>query len=109
MATKLTRPTHKISIQLQLSAIPFAVLAPGGQSGNFRIQLRKCRNKLYVEIVKIYLIFFIGYNICTIFSEISDEEVSHGIITFSTKYGSLECEILVRTQPDAQQNPLAHV
>jgi len=37
MAAKLTRLTHKIAIQLHLVAetVPFAVLAPGGQSGNF--------------------------------------------------------------------------
>jgi hypothetical protein len=39
METKLTRLTHKIAIQLHLVAesLPFAVLAPGGQSGNFWI------------------------------------------------------------------------
>jgi len=42
MAAKLTRLTHKIAIQLQLwqRAVPFAVLAPGGQSGNFWIHPR---------------------------------------------------------------------
>jgi hypothetical protein len=35
MAAKLTRLTHKIAIQRHLVAEPFAVLAPGGQSGNF--------------------------------------------------------------------------
>jgi len=36
MAAKLTRLTHKIAIQLHLvAAVPFAVLAAGGQSGNF--------------------------------------------------------------------------
>jgi len=39
MATKLTRLTHKIAIQLQ-RAVPFAVLAPGCQSGNFWIHPR---------------------------------------------------------------------
>jgi hypothetical protein len=35
MAAKLTRLTHKIALNLHLvAAIPFAVLAPGGQSGN---------------------------------------------------------------------------
>jgi hypothetical protein len=40
MAAKLTRLTHKITIQMHLVAesLPFAVLAPGGQSGNFWIQ-----------------------------------------------------------------------
>jgi len=33
MAAKLTRLTHKIAIQLHL----VAVLAPGGQSGNFLV------------------------------------------------------------------------
>jgi hypothetical protein len=39
MAAKLTRLTHKIAIHLHLVAeiVPFAVLAPGGQSGNFWI------------------------------------------------------------------------
>jgi hypothetical protein len=43
MAAKLTRLTRKIVIQLHLvaeSCIPFAVLAPGGQSGKFWIQPR---------------------------------------------------------------------
>jgi len=36
---KITRLTHKIAIELHLVAesLPFAVLAPGGQSGNFWI------------------------------------------------------------------------
>jgi len=35
MAAKLTRLSHKIAIQLHLMiAVPFAVLAPGSQSGN---------------------------------------------------------------------------
>jgi hypothetical protein len=40
MAAKLTRLIHKIAIQLHLVAetISFAVLAPGGQSGNFLIR-----------------------------------------------------------------------
>jgi hypothetical protein len=39
MAVKLTRLTQKITIQLHLMAesLPFTVLAPGGQSGNFWI------------------------------------------------------------------------
>jgi hypothetical protein len=44
MEAKLTRLTHKIAIQLYLvaeRAAPFAVLAPGSQSGNFWIHLRK--------------------------------------------------------------------
>jgi hypothetical protein len=41
MASKLTRLTHKIAIQLHLlTAVSFAVLAPGGQSGNFWIHPR---------------------------------------------------------------------
>jgi hypothetical protein len=42
MAEKLTRLTQKIAIQLHLVAenLPFAVLAPGGQSGNFWIHPR---------------------------------------------------------------------
>jgi hypothetical protein len=43
MAAKLTRLTQKIEIQLHLvTAVPFAVVAPGGQSGNFWIQHRMC-------------------------------------------------------------------
>jgi len=38
MVAKLTRLTHKIAIQQYLvTAVPVAVLAPGGQSGNFWI------------------------------------------------------------------------
>jgi hypothetical protein len=38
---KLTRLTHKIAIQLHLVvAVPFALLAPGGQSGNFWVHPR---------------------------------------------------------------------
>jgi len=42
MAAKFTRLTHKIAIQLHLAktAVPFAVLAPGGQSGSFWIHPR---------------------------------------------------------------------
>jgi len=41
MVAKLTRLTHEIVIQLHLvTAVPFAVLAPGGQSGNFWINPR---------------------------------------------------------------------
>jgi len=42
MAEKLTRLTHKIAIQLHLlqRVTSFAVLAPGGQSGNFWIHPR---------------------------------------------------------------------
>jgi hypothetical protein len=42
MAVKLTRLAHKIAIQLHLVAEngPFAVLAPGGQSGKFWIYPR---------------------------------------------------------------------
>jgi len=43
MAAKFTRLTHKVAIQLHLymqGAVPFAVLAPGGQSGNFWIHPR---------------------------------------------------------------------
>jgi hypothetical protein len=40
MAVKLTRLTHKIAIQLRPMAESFAVLAPGGQSGNFWIHPR---------------------------------------------------------------------
>jgi len=39
MASQFTILTHKIAIQLHLvvEILPFAVLAPGGQSGNFWI------------------------------------------------------------------------
>jgi hypothetical protein len=41
MATKLTRLTHRIAIQLHLvTAVPFAVLTLDGQSGNFWIHPR---------------------------------------------------------------------
>jgi len=41
MESKLTRLTHKIAIQLHLvAALPFAVFAPGGQSGNFWVHPR---------------------------------------------------------------------
>jgi len=42
MAAKLTKLTYKIAIQLHLvqRAVPFAVLAPGGQSENFWIHPR---------------------------------------------------------------------
>jgi hypothetical protein len=43
MAAKVTRLNHKIAIQLHLvaeRAVPFAVLAPGGQSGNFWLHPR---------------------------------------------------------------------
>jgi hypothetical protein len=41
MAAKLTRLTHKIATQLHLmAAVPFAVLAPGGQSENFWVHPR---------------------------------------------------------------------
>jgi hypothetical protein len=43
MAAKLTRLTHKIAIKLHVvaeRAIPFAVLAPGSQFGNFCIHPR---------------------------------------------------------------------
>jgi len=41
MAAKLTIMAHKITIQLHLvTAVPLAVLAPGGQSENFRVHPR---------------------------------------------------------------------
>jgi hypothetical protein len=46
MAAKLTRPAHKIAIQLHLVAVPFAVLVPGGLSGNFWINPRQTRTYL---------------------------------------------------------------
>jgi len=47
MAAKLTRLTHKIAIQLHLvAAVPFAVIAPGGESGNFWIYPR-----MYIEVL----------------------------------------------------------
>jgi hypothetical protein len=48
MAAKLTRLTHKITIQLHLVAeIPFAVLALGGQSGNFWLHSRVSYKRAY--------------------------------------------------------------
>jgi hypothetical protein len=50
MAAKVTRLTHKIATQLYLvTVIPFAVLAPGGQSGNFWIHPR-ARARVYIYI-----------------------------------------------------------
>jgi len=41
MVAKLSKLTYKIAIQLHLmTAVPFAVLAPGSQSGNFWIHPR---------------------------------------------------------------------
>jgi hypothetical protein len=41
MAAKLIRLAHKTAIQVHLlTAVPFAVLAPGGHSGNFWIHIR---------------------------------------------------------------------
>jgi len=40
MAIKLTGLTHKIAIQLHLVAESCTNLAPGGQSGNFRLHPR---------------------------------------------------------------------
>jgi len=45
MAAKLTKLTHKIAI-----AVPFAVLAPGGESGNFWIHARTYWVLLLFEI-----------------------------------------------------------
>jgi hypothetical protein len=52
MAAKLIRLTHKMATQLHLVAerpVPFAVLASGGQSGNFWIhpRIRSVEVKLY--------------------------------------------------------------
>jgi hypothetical protein len=45
MAAKLTGLTHKIAIQMHLlaGAVPFVVLAPCGQSGNFWIHPPTCQ------------------------------------------------------------------
>jgi hypothetical protein len=59
MPTKLTTLTHKIAIQLQ-RAVPFAVLAPGGQSGNFWLHPHisssrenlKCRAPLSEDVLR---------------------------------------------------------
>jgi len=42
MAAKRTRLIHRIAIQMHLVAesLPFSVLAPGGQSGNFWLHPR---------------------------------------------------------------------
>jgi len=52
MAIKLTRLTHKILIKLRLVAesLPLAVLALGGQSGNFWIYPRCVRLAEHIEI-----------------------------------------------------------
>jgi len=58
MAAKLTRLIYKTEIQLDLMAegLPFVVLAPGGQSGNFWIQRRVCVCVcLYIQTVKQYV------------------------------------------------------
>jgi len=48
MAAKPTRLTHKTVIQLHLvTVVSFAVIAPGGQSGNFRIHPHKSVSRLY--------------------------------------------------------------
>jgi uncharacterized membrane protein len=54
MAAKLTRLTHKIAIQLHIvaGAVPFAVLAPGGQSGNFWIHTRIWPTQLKKESLR---------------------------------------------------------
>jgi len=39
MVAKLSRLTHEIVIQLWQRAVPFVVLTPGSQSGNFWIHL----------------------------------------------------------------------
>jgi len=51
MATKRTRLTHKIEIQLQ-RAVSFTTVAPGCQSGNFWIH-----PFLYTKSAKIYDVF----------------------------------------------------
>jgi len=54
-AAELTRLTHKIAIQLRLvqRAVPFAVLARGGQSGNFwihpRIKFMECYTHVHIH------------------------------------------------------------
>jgi hypothetical protein len=74
MAAELTRLTYKIAIQLHLvaRAVPFAILTPGGQSGNFWIHLRinfnspsvlttaVCIKELkYVYFIRVYIIISI--------------------------------------------------
>jgi hypothetical protein len=53
MVAKLTRLTHEIAVQLQ-KVVPFAVLAPGGQSGNFWIHPRtnRVRTRDIVDLTK---------------------------------------------------------
>jgi len=66
MAAKLTRLTHKIAIQLHLVAetVPFAVLAPGGQSGNFWIHgrihplMNLCSHERFTTINRYFTIYF---------------------------------------------------
>jgi hypothetical protein len=50
MVTKLTRLTYKIAIQLHLVAVPFAVLAPGGQFGNFWIHPPIMTKDLFYQV-----------------------------------------------------------
>jgi len=52
IAAKLTRLTHKIALQLHVfqRAILFAVLAPGGQSGNFWMHPRTQTIPLVISV-----------------------------------------------------------
>jgi hypothetical protein len=54
IAAKLTRLTHKIKIQMQ-RPVPFAVLAPSGQSGNFWIHSRIGPSHVYLKWPKWWL------------------------------------------------------
>jgi hypothetical protein len=56
MAAKLTRLTHKIAIQLHLvTAVPFAVLAPGGLSGY---------SQLNSEYMCVYVCMYVCMYVC---------------------------------------------
>jgi hypothetical protein len=53
MTAELTRLTHKIAVQLHQwqRAVPFAVLAPGGQFGNVWIHPGIVELKLYIFLI----------------------------------------------------------
>jgi hypothetical protein len=65
MAVKLTRLTHKIAIQLHVvwqRAVPFAVLAPGDQSGNFWILTHMFEViSRFLEVINLYAVTYVGF------------------------------------------------
>jgi len=63
MEAKLARLTHKLAIQLHLViVIPFAVLAPGGQSGNCWIHPRICKYRTCVWRTHVRSCYVLTYN-----------------------------------------------